>query len=128
MLDQLIDKYRLKGVYAYVDKITVYGYGKAGLELKLKGLYTKNKYVGAVAVKTVGNNHLLATNWSQPIQTSKFRSFSKSESFKSLPARHVAKVFFLFRFHRNHYISYLSFRFTGQCQRRLTRSNCQAID
>ena len=38
VIDQLIDKYHLKGVYAYVDNITVSDYGKANLDLKLKVL------------------------------------------------------------------------------------------
>ena len=38
VIDQLIDKYRLKGVYAYVDNITVSGYDKADHDLKLKAL------------------------------------------------------------------------------------------
>ena len=38
MIDQLIDKYRLKGVFAYVDNITVSGYDNADHDLKLKAL------------------------------------------------------------------------------------------
>ena len=38
LIDQLIDKYRLKGVYVYVDNITVSGYDKADHDLKLKAL------------------------------------------------------------------------------------------
>ena len=38
VIDKLIDKYRLKGVYIYVDNITVFGYGKADHDLKLKAL------------------------------------------------------------------------------------------
>ena len=38
VIGQLIDKYRLKEVYAYVDNITVSGYDKADHDLKLKAL------------------------------------------------------------------------------------------
>ena len=43
MIDQLIDKYHLKGVYAYVDNITVFGYDKADHDLKLKALLAASK-------------------------------------------------------------------------------------
>ena len=43
VIDQLIDKYRLKGVYAYVDNIAVSGYDKADHDLKLKALLAGSK-------------------------------------------------------------------------------------